>query len=207
MPSSPISPVPTLHSTIMRQASSSSSGSSAPTGESSEKDRFLTVIRPLAVNSREAESLADLLLSLSKKDRALCLFNPDHLALKVADARTVLAAVDSPQASNAYPTPRPTPETRSAAKFSSIEPTWTMMSLAALPAGKILEMVHSENPPPIVANPDPTVVADTDSFMDSLIDKPEHEQKQKLGEKLFKVVKSLGFKSSVRSSSSKEGLG
>jgi hypothetical protein len=48
------------------------------------------------------------------------------------------------------------------------------------------------------ANPNPNVIAETDRFVDSLLDKPEHEQKQKLGERLFKVVKSFGFKNSPK---------
>jgi polyadenylate-binding protein len=152
MPGSPISPTPTLHSQIMRQASTSSSESESH-GES-ERDRFLVALRPVAKFAREAEQLADLLMSLSKKDRALCLFNPDHMMLKVADARTVLAAVESPFANQAYPTPRATPDTRSEAKFNPNEPAWTLSTLAALPSGQIVDLVQSDNPPVCAARVD-----------------------------------------------------
>ena len=187
----------------MRNASSSSSGSSSPAlADLSEKERFLTAILPLASSQREAEQLTDLLLSLSKKDRAMCLFNSQHLAAKVQDARTVLSAVESPlpSANSVYPTPRPTPESRFNSKFGGVDTVYTLTTLAALPASKIINLVHSDSPPVVAAAPDPEVVLETDRFIDSLEGKAEHERKQKLGEKLFKVVKALGFKNSVSQS-------
>jgi len=41
---------------------------------------------------------------------------------------------------------------------------------------------------------DPLIVQATDEFIDQLISKPSATQKQMLGEKLFKVIKSLGIK-------------
>ena len=44
---------------------------------------------------------------------------------------------------------------------------------------------------------DPLVVQATDEFVDGLMDKAPQMQKQQLGEKLFKVVKSFGIKGAV----------
>jgi polyadenylate-binding protein len=45
---------------------------------------------------------------------------------------------------------------------------------------------------------DPLVVQATDEFIDGLLDKPPQVQKQQLGDKLFKTVKSFGIKAAVR---------
>jgi polyadenylate-binding protein len=76
----------------------------------------------------------------------------------------------------------------------------TLASLAKLPASEIVRLAStstSDSPSSPLLRPDPAVAKDIDDFVDGLQGKPPHEQKQKLGERLFKVVKSFGIKNSV----------
>lgn len=56
-----------------------------------ERDRLSTCISRLEANEGLASEILDMILSLKKKDRALCLFNNDFLKEKVDEAREVLA--------------------------------------------------------------------------------------------------------------------
>lgn len=56
-----------------------------------ERDRLSTSISRLETNEGLASEILDMILSLKKKDRALCLFNNDFLKEKVDEAREVLA--------------------------------------------------------------------------------------------------------------------
>ncbi|KAG6830032.1 hypothetical protein H0H87_009495 [Tephrocybe sp. NHM501043] len=80
-PSTPVS--------ISPPRSSSPSGSVPPT---SERDRMLAAVNKLE-NARQAD-LTDLLMSLPKRERAMCLFNVEVLRAKLADAKMVLESDD-----------------------------------------------------------------------------------------------------------------
>lgn len=81
-PSTPVSVSP-AYSTPPRTLSPS--GSVPPT---SERDRMFASVSKLE-SSRQAE-LTDLLMSLPKRERAMCLFNVEVLRSKLADAKMVL---------------------------------------------------------------------------------------------------------------------
>jgi polyadenylate-binding protein len=85
-PSTPIS-IPASLSTPPR--TSSPSGSVPPI---SEQDRMAAAVSKLE-SSRQAE-LVELLMSLPKRERAMCLFNTEILRAKVADAKLVLDSDD-----------------------------------------------------------------------------------------------------------------
>lgn len=93
-PSTPVSVSPSLMSP---PRTSSPSGSVTGKG-GSERDRLLGVVSKLEPNPAKAAEIADLLLTLSRKERAMCIFNSEHLRTKVADARYVLEADDEPAA-------------------------------------------------------------------------------------------------------------
>lgn len=68
---------------------------SSPAGSialGSEKDKFLASVTRL--HPAKAAELTQLLLQLPKKERAMCLFNPEYLKVKVAEAVEVLEADD-----------------------------------------------------------------------------------------------------------------
>ncbi|KAG6861390.1 hypothetical protein C0995_000796 [Termitomyces sp. Mi166 len=240
-PSTPVSVSP--------PRTSSPSGSVPPT---SERDRMLVAVNKLE-NARQAE-LVDLLMSLPKRERAMCLFNVEVLRVKLADAKVVLESEEdvggeggdggerersssspdarstksAPQAqeSNVPPvTPQPkrassslrleespkTPDlsSRGPSVASSplpgtpggtgagVGPTssggHTIASLARLPASEIIKIAMAGTGTPLL-KADALVVRATDEFVDSLRDKQVQLQKQLLGDKLFKVIKSFGIK-------------
>jgi polyadenylate-binding protein len=226
--SPPGTQAPSLH----RNSSTSSSSSSNPAVPSpstsasgntgaSEKERLLSAVR--RVNPDRAQEVAELIASLPKKDRALCLFNVEILKIKMAEAREVLEAAQDDHvdavATPIMPSPsgfpaaaaedqRRTPATTPAeavkesarAAAAARETPHTLASLAKLPASEIVRLASTsaaDLPSSPLARPDPAVAKDIDDFVDGLQGKPPHEQKQKLGERLFKVVKSFGIKNSV----------
>lgn len=225
-PSTPISVSATL-STPPR--TSSPSGSVPPM---SERERILAAVSKFE-NARQ-EELTDLLMGLPKRERAMCLFNPEILRLKLVDAKAILEADDddegepqqTPGATIAAPKPIPvpvTPKSKNAAKVedspqtpalssrgasaaASPAPatpgggsTHTIASLAKLPAAEIIRLANSSSATGLpLPKSDPLVVQATDEFFDSLLDQTVLVQKQKLGDKLYKVVKSFGIKAAPK---------
>ncbi|TFY56726.1 hypothetical protein EVJ58_g7457, partial [Rhodofomes roseus] len=212
-PSTPIS-MPATLSTPPR--TESPSGSVAPT---SEKERMAAAVAKLE-SSRIAE-LTDLLMSLPKRERAMCLFNVEVLRAKLADAKMVLEVdeEDEAPAKTVVPEPprnaagaqdrahgcvpenaghvvarplccgAPMPETPSSTAAH------TIASLARLPASEIIRIANSASATGLpLPKADPLVVKATDDFMDGLMDKPVQQQKQQLGDKIFRVVKAFGIK-------------
>jgi len=231
-PSTPISVNATL-STPPR--TSSPSGSVQPT---SERERMLAAINKFE-NSRQ-EELTDLLMSLPKRERAMCLFNHEILRAKLVDAKAVLDVEDdeeepqtpattlapktpevkapvpvTPKATKTAPKVDDTPVTpalssRGASAAASPAPAtpgtagsgsqYTIASLAKLPAAEIVRLANSSAATGLpLPKADPLVVQATDEFIDGLLDQTVLVQKQKLGDKLYKVVKSFGVKGAVRS--------
>jgi polyadenylate-binding protein len=201
-PSTPISFNDNLAPTPPR--SSSPSGSVAPT---SERDRILAAVSKLET-SRQSE-ITDLIMSLPKRERAMCLFNPEILRAKIADGKIVLDSDDgeadpasvapeapvTPQAKKISSTLADSPQTpdlssRGPSAASSPVPvtpgsTQTIASLARLPAAEIVRMANSSSATGLpLPKADPLVVKATDEFIDGLLDKPIQTQKQQLGDKL-----------------------
>lgn len=204
-PSTPISFNDNLAPTPPR--SSSPSGSVAPT---SERDRILAAVSKLET-SRQGE-ITDLIMSLPKRERAMCLFNSEILRAKIADGKMVLDSDDgeaalasssspaleapvTPQAKKILSTPADSPQTpdlssRGPSAASSPVPatpgsTQTIASLARLPAAEIVRLANSTSATGLpLPKADPLVVKATDEFIDGLLDKPIQTQKQQLGDKL-----------------------
>jgi polyadenylate-binding protein len=201
-PSTPISFNDNLAPTPPR--SSSPSGSVAP---SSERDRILAAVSKLET-SRQGE-ITDLIMSLPKRERAMCLFNPEILRAKIADGKMVLDSDDgeailpsstpgapvTPQAkkiSSALTDSPQTPDLSSRGPSAASSPvpttpgsTQTLASLARLPAAEIIRLANSSSATGLpLPKADPLVVKATDEFIDGLLDKPIQTQKQQLGDKL-----------------------
>ncbi|KAG8897369.1 hypothetical protein FRB99_008203 [Tulasnella sp. 403] len=78
---------------------------SSPSGSlavGSEKDKLLASVS--RVDPTNAVPITNLLLSLTKKERAMCLFNPEYLKTKVAEAKDVLEADDDREATESVST-------------------------------------------------------------------------------------------------------
>lgn len=175
----------------------------------SERDRLLTAVLGLPKPGDRLEEIVDLLVGLPSRERKLCLFNAQHLATKVAEARDVLEATDDPAPRqlnpvtpptgvSVLPTPDPTP---ARSTTPAIEPIYlTVEDLAGLPATEIVHLGTSNSP---LVKPGllPTVVTArrqaVDAFVDTLNGQSEPLKKQKVGEKLFQILKSQGIKKAV----------
>ncbi|KXN81675.1 Polyadenylate-binding protein, cytoplasmic and nuclear [Leucoagaricus sp. SymC.cos] len=217
---------------------SSPSGSIPPVV--SERDRVYQAICKLERHNQS--ELTDLVMSLPKRERAMCLFNSEVLRSKLVDAKLVLESDGGEAEEPSIPAEPVTPQTkktvtrsatleesagasprtpdlssRGASAAASPMPTtpstsiastvtssstatvagattnWTLKGLAKLSALEIVRIASDPNTvlPPGVVKADPIVKQTTDEFVDSLLDKPAPQQKQLLGEKLFKVVKSF----------------
>lgn len=222
---------------------SSPSGSVAPL---SERERIFAAVSKLE-NTRQTE-LTDLLMGLPKRERAMCLFNPEVMRLKLVDAKVILESEDDEDEVQQtpisaipakIPTPAPvapavpstpvkppaekieepaTPKTKpledtpptaeappkppvsapSPAPGPVSSQTWTIASLAKLPAAEIVRLATMSSSTGLpLPKADPLVVQATDEFIDSILDQTILVQKQKLGDKLYKIVKSFGVKTAV----------
>jgi polyadenylate-binding protein len=88
-PEHPSTPISVSVSLSTPPRTSSPSGSVPPT---SERDRMMAAVSKL--ESTRQEELTNLLMSLPKRERAMCLFNVEVLRAKIADAKNVLDSDD-----------------------------------------------------------------------------------------------------------------
>ena len=169
-PEHPSTPISISASLSTPPRTSSPSGSVPPT---SERDRMVAAVSKIE-SSRQAE-LVDLLMSLPKRERAMCLFNVEVLRAKIADAKMVLDSSDVEEEAKAEsPTaPVPVPVTPQAKKVSTAPPedspqtpalssrgpsaasspvpvtpgstSHTIASLARLPAAEIIKLANSSS--------------------------------------------------------------
>lgn len=209
-PSTPVSVSPAI-STPPR--TSSPSGSVA---QGSERDRMYAAVCKLE-SSKQAE-LTELMMSLPKRDRAMCLFNIEVLRSKLQDAKMVLESDEGEDAPPVPVTPQArkissrsleesprTPDLSSRGPSVAGSPTpatpdassagYTIASLARLSAVEIVRIASSPSATGLpLPKADPLVVKATDEFIDGLLDKPIQQQKQALGDKLWRVIKAFGIK-------------
>ncbi|KAF9010082.1 hypothetical protein BDQ17DRAFT_1388089 [Cyathus striatus] len=192
-PSTPISGNASL-STPPR--TSSPSGSVPPT---SERDRILAAVSKLET-SRQTE-LTDLLMSLPKRERAMCLFNAEVLRAKLVDAKMVLDVEEDEGQDGASIQSPPAPVTPQAKKIAPSTPHTPELSsrgasatASPLPATPITPVSTGSQTIASLAKLSAAEIVPTDEFIDGLLDKPITVQKQQLGDKLFKVIKSFGVK-------------
>lgn len=136
------------------------------------------------------------LTQLPKKERAMCLFNPEHLKRKVADALLVLdASDDEPE-----PTPAAVPIIGATATADpATEPTPVVPSslneLAHLPVKAITALIHADALRPLgIAPVDPGLRAATDAFIDGFEGRPAKDVKQALGTRVFTAIKPAKLK-------------
>jgi len=173
--------------------------------------------------------IVDMLLTLKRKDRSLCLFNEEFLREKIQLAIEAMDAFDEEDDEEEEPVPyvplsrphrattTPTPElSRNRANhrmslppnFAYIMPgTPGALAEIALPKreSKAIPIVappseqsrakpEPTNKPSPPASKEKALHGDIDKFLDSIKDKPIHEQKQQLGDRLFPLVKATGTK-------------
>ncbi|KAK0470555.1 hypothetical protein IW261DRAFT_1345453 [Armillaria novae-zelandiae] len=219
-PEYPSTPISANGSLATPPRTSSPSGSVPPT---SERDRMIAAVNKFE-SSRQGE-LTELLMTLPKRERAMCLFNVEILRAKLADAKMVLDSEDGeeeeeanvpqqvpvtpqnkktapPKVEDSPQTPdlssRGPSATASPLPGTPSGPTHTVASLAKLPAAEVVRLASSSQAVLPIPKADPSIVQATDDFIDGLLDKTPQQQKQQLGDKLFKVVKSFGIKAAPK---------
>ncbi|KAI9567562.1 hypothetical protein HD554DRAFT_2023797 [Boletus coccyginus] len=217
-PEHPSTPISISASLSTPPRTSSPSGSVPPT---SERDRMTAAVA--RIESSRQNELVELLMSLPKRERAMCLFNVEVLRAKIADAKMVLDSSEEEEEPKVEPSPPPVPVTPQAKKVSTVSledspktpalssrgpsaasspvpvtpssTSHTIASLARLPAAEIIKLANSSSATGLpLPKADPLVVKATDEFVDGLLDKPIQGQKQQLGDKLFRAIKSYGIK-------------
>ena len=114
-PSTPLSMPATL---LTPPRTESPSGSVA--APQSERDRMFAAVGKL--ESAQVAELTELLMSLPKRERAMCLFNVEVLRAKIADAKLVLEVEEEEEQTPAVSTV-PVPQTPQARKVSTASPT------------------------------------------------------------------------------------
>lgn len=207
-PEHPSTPISISASLSTPPRTSSPSGSVPPT---SERDRMTAAVA--RIESSRQNELIELLMSLPKRERAMCLFNVEVLRAKIADAKMVLDSSEEEEEPKVEPSPPPVPVTPQAKKVSTVSledspktpalssrgpsaasspvpvtpssTSHTIASLARLPAAEIIKLANSSSATGLpLPKADPLVVKATDEFVDGLLDKPIQGQKQQLGDKL-----------------------
>jgi polyadenylate-binding protein len=162
----------------------------------SERERMAAAVARLAPGAQEA-ALTELLMSLPKRERALCLFNNEQLRQKIADARAVLDADEDDDEPAPAPPAKPAAAAKPAAEpVASVSPVappepageegaYTLTTLAQLPAAEIVRIARAGAASGVpLPKEDAAVVTATDAFVDGLREKPVQQQKQALGDKL-----------------------
>ncbi|CEH19206.1 related to polyadenylate-binding protein 3 [Ceraceosorus bombacis] len=193
--------------------------STAP-ASAKERERLLRAVTNSVPSGSPVEDITDMLVSLNKKERALCLFNPEFLKQKVEEAKEILdiSEADSDEgpagsiASGAAAATTGGGKTRitsaalaavseagvSSSEVAASAQTHTLASLARLPAIEIVRLATSPNSSGSAGLPlpkaDASVSQSTNAFIDSLSSKSPQDQKQAVGEQLYKKVKSFGVK-------------
>ncbi len=123
-------------------------------------------------------------MTLSPKERSLCYFNADYLNKKIVEANAALEAVSNDDESSNVSTPKPLIS-------ADITPVSTPLTIkSSEPLMVSVRSVITTDVPASVSNGIHTPeYKEIEEFMDHLKSKPLHEQKQKLGDRLFPKVK------------------
>ncbi|KAG1177122.1 hypothetical protein G6F36_010862 [Rhizopus arrhizus] len=155
-----------------------------------------------------ANEIVDMLLTLKRKERSLCLFNRDFLKEKINSALEALAACEESEESEEEieSIPQNPPaiyQNQRQNRISTIpvyNTTYQHINTISQPKSKAIPIVAppSASPASSSALNQNTANKDTSEDIKSLIDsfegKPIHEKKQLLGDKLFPLVKATGTK-------------
>ncbi|CEG66043.1 hypothetical protein RMATCC62417_02697 [Rhizopus microsporus] len=156
---------------MLRRKKSLESVSSVMTESSAQvqKVKMTEAVKRCGSFGSELDDIVDMLLTLKRKERSICLFNPDFLKEKINAAIEALEIFDDEQE----------------------EPEVVVRDHAIIPPPRTSKAI------PIVAPPSPEETAkmtEIKNLLNSFEGKPIHERKQLLGDQLFPLVKATGVK-------------
>ncbi|TIC06150.1 hypothetical protein E3Q16_01328 [Wallemia mellicola] len=138
--------------------------------QQSEKERLIMSVQNLG--EPDSEKIGEMLNSLGKKERALCLFSNDYLIQKVRDARVLMEAMEGDD--------------------DEVKPEMKTEENQNMTAAEVLEKAIKEK-----TIYDDELYKQTVDYYNSLAHLEVKTQKQKIGESLFKQIKLNGFKSNI----------
>lgn len=191
-----IQPAPTIivpkQKTLRRNSIESLSSVMTESSSSIQKLRLIEAVKRSG-ETEHIDDIVDMLLTLKRKERSLCLFNPDFLRSKINLAKEALELFDedsdSVKESDEIISPLPT----GLSKNSSMDNSQFEMYLTT-EQSRVLQSKYSSSSPKSTAtasHPTPSRASDTeiDNFLASLQGLSLFEKKQKLGDRLFPLVK------------------
>jgi len=158
-----------------------------------QREKFLNVIKNVC--PRNSAEILDLLMTLSAKERTLCYFNAEYLHNRIVEANSALEAVLNDDTGTTFSTPKPL----ISADITPVSTPPTYKSMEPMVPHSVRSPNISEIPASISNGIHTPEYKEIEDFMDNLRNKPIHEQKQKLGDRLFPKVKSIGLKSATAS--------
>ncbi|CEI97121.1 hypothetical protein RMCBS344292_11259 [Rhizopus microsporus] len=171
----------------LRRKKSLESVSSVMTESSAQvqKVKMTEAVKRCGSFGSELDDIVDMLLTLKRKERSICLFNPDFLKEKINAAIEALEIFDDEQEEPEVVVRKP-----SLPKKVTISPS-CLRDHAIIPPPRTSKAI------PIVAPPSPEETAkmtEIKNLLNSFEGKPIHERKQLLGDQLFPLVKATGVK-------------
>ncbi|TKA51048.1 hypothetical protein B0A53_05843 [Rhodotorula sp. CCFEE 5036] len=157
----------------------------------SERERLADQVTVLVPDAATRDKVLALLYELPKRDRAMCLFNSDFLLSKVQDALVIVGTEEEEEKGGGdeclVPKTGPGEEIATAATLPG-----RLVDLATWSSSRIVPLLPALIKRFDLAVPATGDVTETRTFMGTLEGKPASEVKQKLGERLFRVVKAIG---------------
>ncbi|KAI7904235.1 uncharacterized protein BX663DRAFT_550627 [Cokeromyces recurvatus] len=200
-------PHPVIMDTHVRRRRGSMESINSNMTESSvqlQRHRITEAVKVCGSYGKQLPDIVDMILSLKRKERSICLFNPDFLKDKINAALEALnICEDDEEIEEEKQAGRESVVTKRDLSYNTTKPrTYTaIVSPPTSPSNKKTIIENVVIPPrtskaiPIVAPlPDQDKKAEIKALLNSLEGKPIHEQKQLLGDQLFPLVKATGVK-------------
>ncbi|KAI8890435.1 hypothetical protein K501DRAFT_206351 [Backusella circina FSU 941] len=172
-----------------------------------QRQKMMTAVQKCGVHSSDIPDVVDMLLTLKRKDRSLCLFNQDFLKQKIASALEALEIcneedeeeeeVEDLLKSEPLETINIAKEVKRYRPTASPYVPLQQVRKSSISNGDVVIPPRHSKAIPIVA---PVIIeehphaTEIKALIDSLKGKAMHEQKQLLGDELFPLVKATGTK-------------
>ncbi|CAO3689073.1 unnamed protein product [Rhizopus stolonifer] len=149
------------------------------------------------------EEIVDMLLTLKRKERSICLFNRDYLKEKIDAALEALAACEEEEEPVSKPLPSPPIPQNQRKNRKSTAPVYEIVDnivpqskskaipIIAPPSASSASSSSASNQNKVNADAN-DVNDEVNALMTSFEGKPIHEKKQLLGDMLFPLVKATG---------------